>query len=551
MKQPDLPDITAVHKEWRKQLLYVSLIVAFAGLVRIPSLTQPLGPDQGIMSVIGKGILEGKLPYRDFWEMGSPAVFFTYALIFKIFGTRMWAVPLSDLIVSMLTTYLIFLIAKSVWNKNAGYVAALLFAFLGNGVRFGMHSGGDVAFGTFWYIAQRETFMLPLVSACFYFLLRSDGSRYRLYWLGLSGFAGGLAVMYKFPGMIVFLCIPFYLVTSAVTSGDRWVQMETFRRLLSLGLGFSLAFIPFLLFFWTHGILREMIDVIFGYVASVYGAGETNFLGLIKTALVRAHFIAEENFILWIFFLASSLYILVAERKRRSVLIIGWAFTALLFLLSHREFFGYHFLMLLPPFCLLSGYGLVKSLGPAIHWRHILSTEQEKVFVILALTANFAFFTTLNYLHYTKFYYYVTGKITKEMYYSYFNAYPKHDFSFPADYAVAHYIARRTGKSDCVATMGGTEAIINFLSDRVPASRFVFSWVLFQGKHSEVERAERYRQEFLGDLKKNQPRYVVSIGSIEKFSRFNEIYSYLSKHYFLEKVFPDDRLVYARRPFEN
>ena len=70
------------HK--RKEIISVSLIIILAGLIRIPSLTQPLGPDQGFVAVIVEGLFNGELPYKDYWEMGSPAIFFTYALIFKI-----------------------------------------------------------------------------------------------------------------------------------------------------------------------------------------------------------------------------------------------------------------------------------------------------------------------------------------------------------------------------------------------------------------------------------------------------------------------------------
>jgi hypothetical protein len=551
MTQFETADATVIKEPWRRQLLYLSLILVFAALVRIPSLTQPLGPDQGIMSVIGKGILEGKLPYRDFWEMGSPAIFFTYALLFKVFGIKMAAVPIADLIVSVLTTCLIFLVAKSLWGANSGYVGALLFAFFGNGVRLGMHSGGDVSFGTFWYVAQRETFMLPLITACFYFLLRSDRSKLPAIWLGLAGLAGGLAVIYKFPGMIIFLCLPVYLNASIIASEKHWLSIETLKKNLALCTGFVLAFIPFLLFFWIKGTLGEMIDIIFGYVSSVYGGAETNYLGLIRTGLTRMHFVAEENFILWVLFIASSLYIFTKERRKENVLMVGWGCTALMFVFGHREFFGYHFLMLLPPFCILSGYGLVRCLGSAFQWRRVVSAEQEKVFIILALAGNLAFFTTLNYMHYTKFYYYVTGRISQEMYYSYFTAYPKHDFSFPADYAAARYLAQNTDKDDCIATIGGTDALINFLSDRRPASRFIFTWVLFQGRHSEVNRTERYRQEFLHSLKQNQPRYIVTIGSLEKLRSFHEIYSYITKHYSLSREFPDARLVYGRRELQN
>ncbi len=529
-----------------KGVLLVIFIILFAGMVRLPSLTQPLGPDQGIMSVIGEGILQGQIPYKDFWEMGTPAVFFTYALIFKIFGTHMAAIPAADMAVSMLTTLLIFLVAQSVWNQNIGYASALLFAFFSNGVRLGMHAGGDIAFGTFWYIAQRETFMLALITGSFYFLLRSEHSKHRQLWLTMAGILSGLAAVYKLPALAIFLCLPLYLNICFFNTESSLRFTELLRRNLALFGGFALALLPFVAFFWSRNALKEMLDVTFGYVYSVYGSNDGDMLALIKAGLIRTRFIAEENFILWIFFIVSSLQILTSEKKKEKYLIVGWGITSFVFLISHREFFGYHYLVLLPPFCILGGYGLTRCLGPMLEWRRIVTGELEKAFVLLALIANLAFFTTLNYLHYTKFYYYLTGKISQETYYSYFTAYPEHDYSFPADYAVANYLAENTAINDYIFTIGGTDAVIQFLSKRKSASRFIFSWILFSGQHSGVEKAERYRQELLEDLRKRQPRCIVSIGPLENIRQFAAIYQFVSQHYFLEKEFPDGRYVYGR-----
>ena len=93
-------------KKWTLlEIVLISSIVIFAGVMRIPSLLQPIGPDQGIMSVIGEGVLNGGVPYRDYFELASPAIFFTYALMFKIFGPIMAAIPATDMLVSMLTTF--------------------------------------------------------------------------------------------------------------------------------------------------------------------------------------------------------------------------------------------------------------------------------------------------------------------------------------------------------------------------------------------------------------------------------------------------------------
>lgn len=172
----------------RGEIIILVSVLLLAGFMRIPSLTQPLGPDQGIMSVIGAGILDGKLPYRDFWEMASPAIFFTYAFMFKLFGQTMAAIPITDMVVSIVTTFLIYLLARAVWEHNYGIASALFFAVFSSGVRLGMHSAGDIAFGTFWYISQRETFMLPLIVGSIHLTLSAVKFEQEVYYFLFKSF---------------------------------------------------------------------------------------------------------------------------------------------------------------------------------------------------------------------------------------------------------------------------------------------------------------------------------------------------------------------------
>ena len=41
--------------------------------VRLPSLVQPMGADQGLYAYVGERILAGDLPYRDAWDQKPPA----------------------------------------------------------------------------------------------------------------------------------------------------------------------------------------------------------------------------------------------------------------------------------------------------------------------------------------------------------------------------------------------------------------------------------------------------------------------------------------------
>lgn len=537
------------HK--RREIIFVSLIVLSAALVRVPSLTQPLGPDQGVMAVIGEGILHGGLPYRDYWEMGSPAIFFTYALMFKIFGLSMAAIPITDTLVSMLTTFLVFILARSIWDRKVGYISALLFAFFSNGARLGMHAGGDIAFGTFWYIAQRETFMLPLIVASLYCLLTSIKNDTNLWGLALSGFLGGLAFVYKFPAALILICLPIYLNANNLLTQSR----RPWRRLAatngSLLCGFVLSIAPFALFFFTKGAMNEMINVIFKYVYSVYGQLDHNYLAITKMGLTRTIFLAKENFVLWIFLITSSIYIIKNDRSREHLFMVMWALASLLFIISHREFFGYHYLMILPPFSILAGYGIVRALGTHSNPHKLPLDNFGKVFIILALCANLAFFATINYMHYTKFYYYLSGKIDKDTYYSYFSAYPKHDYSFPADHKVAQYILEHTHSEDMIYSLGGIDSVIYFLTKRRSPSRFIFSWIIFSDSHGQVKQAADYRKELLLDLKTRKPKYIIIVPSLETFKPYQDIYHFVRNNYMLEGTFSDDRFVYVLNEYRE
>jgi hypothetical protein len=532
--------------ENKKHLFYLGLIILFAGLIRVPSLTQPLGPDQGVVSVIAEGILKGELPYRDYWEMGSPAIFFTYALMFKIFGISMRAIPITDILMSMLSTLLVFLLSAHIWDRKVGYVSALLFAFFSNGVRLGMHAGGDVAFGTFWYIAQRETFMIPLTLASIYLLIYGWEQGSSVAYLSLSGVLAGLAFVYKFPVLIIFLILALYLNShSFLTDRQNYISKSTFIKNLSFTTGFLVAPFSVAVFFSLKGVMNEMIDATFRYITSVYAELGLNHLGIMKMGLIHTLFIAQENFILWIFFLTSSVFILTSDRSKENVAVVLWSVASLLYVIAHREFFGYHYLLVLPPFSILAGYGLVKALDPPIRLKQLLMADLGKIFVILALVASLAFFTTLNYMHYTKFYYYVTGSISKEEYYAYFNAYPKHDYSFPVNYHIAQYLLENTTENDTIYTIGGIEGVLHFLSKRKSASRFVFTWILFSGRHGQAQQAEIFRQEVLEDLRLKRPKYIITVRDLETFKQFSGIYSFVKRNYSLARVFADDRFLYA------
>ena len=57
------------------------LLAAAAALliVRLPSLVQPMGPDEALYAYVGERILHGELAYRDAWDQKPPGIHYIYA----------------------------------------------------------------------------------------------------------------------------------------------------------------------------------------------------------------------------------------------------------------------------------------------------------------------------------------------------------------------------------------------------------------------------------------------------------------------------------------
>ena len=81
----------------RSLFVLIGLIVVIT-LIALPMITYPLGRDQGEFATIGRGILDGRIPYVDLWNPKPPAVFYVYALAMTLFGRTTEALRVIDLL---------------------------------------------------------------------------------------------------------------------------------------------------------------------------------------------------------------------------------------------------------------------------------------------------------------------------------------------------------------------------------------------------------------------------------------------------------------------
>ena len=101
-------------------------LILFVCLIASPVLTYPLGRDQGEFATIGRGILNGRVPYTELWNPKPPAVFYIYALVMRLLGQTAMALRAIDFLVVPICSACLFWIGRRLINLELELLSAAL-----------------------------------------------------------------------------------------------------------------------------------------------------------------------------------------------------------------------------------------------------------------------------------------------------------------------------------------------------------------------------------------------------------------------------------------
>jgi hypothetical protein len=243
--------------KWLVAALAVALL-----LVRVPSVVQPAGGDQGIYAYVGQSILRGEMPYRDAWDQKPPGVHLTYAAMLALWPSES-VVPATDLLVSAVVAALLFLLGRRLAGPGAGEGAALVFLLLAD-PSFQRLSG-------LWVRAQGETFIAALVTGALLACLASVNAGcdrgkdlQAVAWSGLAGLLLGAAFLYKYNAGI-YVCPALAVYVAAIPEGasrdprNRGLRVLA-RQLPALVAGFVLPVALVGAWFATRGGVDDLVQ---------------------------------------------------------------------------------------------------------------------------------------------------------------------------------------------------------------------------------------------------------------------------------------------------
>ncbi|HEY8943415.1 MAG TPA: glycosyltransferase family 39 protein, partial [Polyangiaceae bacterium] len=471
---------------WLRILSWV-VIVTSALLI----LTFSFGRDQGIYALVGEGILRGKVPYRDLWDFKPPGIFFVYALAQGLFGKNMIAPRLLEVLALLGTIACMRRLTGVLFdNKTVGLVAGALTALI--------HVQMD-----FWHTGQPETFgaLFTLLGL----MLTAEPPRRGNVVIPLAvGVVFGCAALLKPPlGGGALVCAA-YLAKRQRTRG------ETLGRALLaplwVGIGMTFPVLLCLAWFAAKGALGDLY-----WTLGEFTPGYTTLSWEGRRASDMLYYAIEEAFFKFSALGTAGVIAAVAisplfVREREGLfLVLGVIAIHVAGIAMQGKFFAYHYGATLPLIALFAGVGLYKL------WRRCLMGGAGGAiaffsFVAVAVPMRYAVRDLPQYfwerswirLHYLLRVppYDLREAMDRELGYV-------ADYDLAADRDVARRLRERTSPDETVFVWG-FEPVIYWLSDRTPASRFIYN----VPQRSPWER-EYARSELMKDLSRGRPAALV------------------------------------------
>ncbi len=491
----------------KRDWLLLALLLVVVCLIASPVLTYPLGRDQGEFATIGRGIINGRVPYTELWNPKPPAVFYVYALAMRLLGQTAMALRAIDFLVVPICSACLFWIGRRLINRRIGLWAALLFPVF-------------YFTETFWTLTQNDGIVLvPMLLALVLTLVASDKiqvssanpqpSNLRLATCCsfLAGALSGYILWYKYPFALygVLLGLIYLWLRWNERASNPFSRRDSYA-ILAFIIGGIVTVGGGVLLLMAQGAWNEFLlsaQVTAQYTALTFNAND--FRDLMTTAIgYRWHYWGL-LFVLALCGVASQIPSTATQPSDPKLgtqysvlgtsistpysvlLLLAWLLTGLIIMLSQAKGYDYHWLPMLPPLVLLAAQGVnvferllmrifAKGLPAANPYNSYLSTFIIAIAFLLILSIGI-WPTTWKYL------------TRQEDQVTYFGRFVAGEFVADESLKVAQLLRERVAQGDSLYIWGFRPEVY-YLSGLNPATRFIFQFPLVGSWYPQDWRKE-------------------------------------------------------------
>jgi Dolichyl-phosphate-mannose-protein mannosyltransferase len=446
----------------RRALTVSFIVITVLGLlVRVPSIAEPLGIDQGLLASVAKGLSRGEVLYRDIWDQKPPGLYVAYLAAFTVFGWRTSSVYWMDIAASAITALLILAIVRRLTSASVAWLAAGLFTALTIPSWLFNHGG-------FLERLVAETVIPIWVGLAAWCAVRYV-QRPSLVTAGALGFWIGIAIVFK-PNAALYG--PAIVLWLAIYGTHTWGRLT----LAAVVAGLCSLIVPALTVAWLArlGVLAEariaLIDFNRAYVANGFAPGR---YALEFSRLAWLHIRSEP---LWAAgAIGSLLAIQDLLRMRRleplpALAIVWGAAAALVIVANGARLFNTYFLQALAPLSILAAWTFA-----GLERRDVVHKAVAAAAVVISawLLVGHQYVPTV-YAFARADADRLLGRVDPATYLDAFGGYANNrGYSARANEELFEYIRAHTTHGDTIYQFGINAAGVYFATDRLNAQRFL------------------------------------------------------------------------------
>ncbi len=441
--------------------------------------------DEGIYTYIGQLILEGKKPYIDFYETRFAGIFYCYAALVAIFGYTIEGVALGILLINSLTILFLFDLTRRLFSAEAGLITAAGFVVLSISPDLSGYTRQSEHLVNFWSI----------LGVWFVLLSHAETLKIKQHTvpsgllLALSGASICWAMLVKPNAVYLIPAVGLVGILPAIFGNNR-SKKRVFQGFLYYGVGVLSIFTLMCLVLWVQGswsafyefaiveagkyaqkanksegssTLRFIVDALTDWCAPLLF---TAYFGLIALGFSKIGWV--QKLTVWLLFVGG--FCAVAA---------GWRFT------------GHYWLMWMPFFAI--AMGAATAIMQTILTRYVKHFSAELSLILLVLPLIYHISTSSAY--------YFTPDFDRTLQFTY-GINP-----FVETKKVGDWLAQKTLKGDKLALIGSEPQLYIYTRCKSPSRHAYFSYLMLDT--TLTPRAKIWQQEFITDLEREMPRFVV------------------------------------------
>ncbi len=321
----------------------VLLVVVIIGLIDLPL---PFSGDQALFTTGALEMQQGKVLYRDFWDLKQPGIYYFYFLAGTLFGFNEIGIHIFELIYMMLFSIILQLTLKTYFRHQ---IIASLVPLLTVGAYYisSYHR----------QLAQVEGLVGFPLFLCLWLTYRSFNheGKQRFIQLLVSGFMGGIVLIFKLLFLPIIVAFWLTILLHSVLIKHQSVQKIFIEICLPIFLGIISPLLVFFGYFVEVNSLSIVYKTFFVYPSQVVANGTFN---LSKLLFGTAWFF--KNFVTLVLVATVAVNVSLLKGKNLlTLLLVVWFILGLgIIFLQTRSLWSYHYLLLFVPTGILATKGL-------------------------------------------------------------------------------------------------------------------------------------------------------------------------------------------------